>query len=212
MTRPLYLIGGGGHAKAVIEIVEKLTTHQIVGIVELDNYLDSQFLGYEIFTECTEFSCLPNDNADFLITVGQVKDPTPRVRLFNKLKCSNKSIATIFSTLGHVSRRANVGEGSIIMNFSMLGPDVRVGKNCIVNNFAQIEHDSTIGDHCHLSTNTVVNGGCSLGDKVFLGSGSVILNGITIGSQSIIAAGEVVRVNVPENCLLIGGNIKHLET
>lgn len=212
MTRPLYLIGGGGHAKAVIEIVEKLTSHQIIGIVELESYADTQLLGYEILTEGVEFSCLPNANADFLVAIGQVKDATPRVRSFNKLKSLNKSLATILSTLSHVSERANVGEGSIIMDFTMVGPDVHIGKNCIVNNFAQVEHDSTIGDHCHLSTNTVVNGGCELGDKVFLGSGSIILNGISIGSQSIIAAGEVVRMNVPEKCLFVGGNIKYLET
>ena len=57
-------------------------------------------------------------------------------------------IPKIVSPISYVSKRANVGDGTIIMHGSIINAGAMIGKNCIINNKALIEHDAIIKDHC----------------------------------------------------------------
>jgi len=182
----LYLIGGGGHCKSCIDVIEQMAEYQILGIFDIENNIGKDVLGYEIIGTDSEISEYIKDDNYFLITIGQIKDPSPRVKLFNL----NLNFATIISPRAYVSKHASVGAGSIVMHDALVNAGATIGLNCIINSKALIEHDAVVGDHCHISTACVINGNCSIGEKTFIGSNTTLKNGNEVVANSIVSYGR----------------------
>lgn len=141
-----------------------------------------------------------------LITVGQIKTPETRIRLFDRLKQLVAELHVIISPSAYCSKHASVGEGSIIMHGAIVNSGARVGNNCIVNSQVLVEHDVEINDHCHISTGARVNGNVTIGKGSFVGSRAVIKEGIKLGENVIIGAGQIVLRDLPN-----GTMVKHVE-
>lgn len=56
------------------------------------------------------------DKAEFVITIGFIKNPAIRIKLYNKVKEAGGKLATIIASTAHVSKYATVGEGTVIMH------------------------------------------------------------------------------------------------
>lgn len=198
----LILIGGGGHCKSVIDVAES-AGYNILGILDMPEEVGKPVLGYTVIGTDDDIPQYAN-KAEFIITVGFIKNPSIRVRIYDKVKQAGGKLATIVASTAHVSRYASLGEGTVVMHHSMVNAGAEVGENCIINTFCNIEHDAIIGDQCHISTGTIVNGGCKIGERVFIGSQSVLANGITVGDDIIVGTGSVVRKSISEKGIYAG--------
>ena len=192
MTNEVALVGGGGHCKACIDIIE-MTEFKIAGIVDKD--LNGSLTGYKLLGSDDDLAILAK-KFSFLITVGQIKTPASRRKLFATIKQAGGRFITVVSPTAIVSKRSEIGDGTIIMHHSIVNANTKIGSNCIINNKSLVEHDCTIGDHTHISTAAVVNGGCIIGNGVFVGSNAVIVQGITVADDVVIGAGSVVVDNI----------------
>ncbi|WP_306534103.1 NeuD/PglB/VioB family sugar acetyltransferase [Geobacter sp.] len=188
----LILIGGGGHCKSCIDVIELEAKFEIIGILDLPEKIGQEILGYPIIGTDQDIDRLSKQARHFLITIGQIKSPERRIFIFKQLKKSDVFLPVIVSPLAHVSRHAAVGEGTIIMHQALVNAQAEIGVNCIVNNKALIEHDAVIGDHCHISTASVVNGGVKVGNGSFYGSGAISKEYIDIPDNSFIKANSLV--------------------
>lgn len=195
MKRPLILIGGGGHCKSVIEVAES-AGYEIKGILDMPDEVGKDVLpGHKVIGTDDE---IPQyvEECDFIITVGFIKNPALRIKLYNKVKAAGGRLATIIASTAHVSKYAELGEGTVIMHQAFVNAGAKIGDNCIINTFVNIEHDAEVGNQCHISTGTMVNGECKIGESCFIGSQSVCANCIEIASDIIIGAGSVVRKSI----------------
>ena len=195
MKRPLILIGGGGHCKSVIEVAES-AGYEIKGILDMPDEVDKEVLpGHKVIGTDDE---IPQyvEECDFIITVGFIKNPALRIKLYNKVKTAGGRLATIIASTAHVSKYAELGEGTVIMHQAFVNAGAKIGDNCIINTFVNIEHDAVVGNQCHISTGTMVNGECKIGENCFIGSQSVCANCIEIASDIIVGAGSVVRKSI----------------
>lgn len=192
----LILLGGGGHCKSVIEVAES-AGYNILGVLDRPEDVGKQVLDYKVIGVDDE---IPQyvDKAEFMITVGFIKNPAIRIKLYNKVKEAGGKLATIVASSAHVSRYATLGDGTVVMHNAFVNAGAQIGNNVILNTFTNIEHDAVIGDQCHISTGTMVNGDCKVGQNVFVGSQSVLANGITIEEGIIIGAGSVVRKSISQ--------------
>lgn len=190
-TKPLILLGGGGHCKSVIDVAESVG-YTILGILDKPELVGTKVLGYEIIGTDDD---IPQyvDKAQFVITVGQIKSPAIRQKLDGLIKQAGGKLATIVASDAYVSKYATLGEGTVVMHKAFVNAGAKIGRNCIINTMANIEHDCEIGDFCHISTGVMVNGDTKVGKNTFVGSGSVLYNGIEVKEDSIIPAGTVVR-------------------
>lgn len=205
MKNNLILIGGGGHCKSVIDVAES-AGYNILGVLDMPEDVCKSILDYRVIGTDDDIPRYVG-KAEFLITVGFIKNPSIRVRIYNKVKEAGGKFATIVASTAYVSRYATLGEGTIVMHQAMVNAGACVGVNCIINTFCNIEHDVVIGDQCHISTGTMVNGDCKVGDRVFIGSQSVLANGITIGDDIIVGAGSFVRKNIFERGIYSGNPV-----
>lgn len=189
--RSLILIGGGGHCKACIDVIEATDEYNITGILDVAAKVGTSISGYPVIGTDDDIAEMPVD-AWFLITIGQIKSPVLRQRIFSRLKETGRTLATVIAPSAILANRCKIGPGTIIMHRAVVNTDVSIGGNCIINTGAIVEHDSTLGDEVHLSTQSVVNGGCRIGNGTFIGSGAVIVQGITVTASCVIGAGAVV--------------------
>jgi len=193
MKELIILIGGGGHCKACIDVIEQTEKYQIVGIVDIPEKMHDQILGYEVIATDSDLPKLANDYEIFLITVGQIRSPEKRIRLFETIKGLGAKLPVIVSPLAYVSKHAAIEEGTIIMHHAIVNANAKIGKNCIINTKSLIEHDAVIGDHCHISTGAIINGGVEIGRCSFFGSGAVAKEYVSITSYSFVKANTIIQ-------------------
>lgn len=190
--KKIVLIGGGGHCKSCIDVIEREGRFKIVGIVDVKGKLHQRVLGYEVIASDGQLSKLVRQYKFFLITIGQIKNAQRRVRLFEYLKNLGARFPAVISPLAYISKHARIGEGTIVMHKTFLNAGSVIGNNCIINTGAIIEHGAFIGDHSHISTRAVINGDCFIGGRTFIGSASVLANNISIAEDVVVGAGSVV--------------------
>ena len=200
--KPLILVGGGGHCKAVIDIAES-AGYQILGILDRKENVGMDVLGYRIIGEDKD---IPQyvDKADYLITVGFVTNPSLRIKLYNKVKDAGGHLATIVSPTAYVARDTSIGEGTIIMHKAIVCVGSKIGRNCIINTMADVDHCAVIGDFSHLSANVLVAGDAKVGERCFCGIGSVISSGVSVASDVILGAGTLVVKDINEPGVYVG--------
>lgn len=192
--KELILVGGGGHCKSVIEVAES-AGYNILGILDMPEEVGKTVLGYKVVGTDDDIPQFVG-KAEFVITVGFIKNPAIRIRIFDKIKSAGGRLATIVASSARVSKYAEVGEGTVVMHQAFVNAGAKIGCNCIINTFCNIEHDAQVGDQCHISTGTMVNGDCKIGERVFIGSQSALANGITVGDDIIVGAGSLVRKSI----------------
>lgn len=202
MNKKLILIGGGGHCKSVIEVAES-AGYTILGILDIPEEIGKQVLDYKIIGVDDD---IPQyiDKAEFIITVGFIKNSTLRIKLYNQVLEAGGKLATLIASTAHVSEYATLGVGTVVMHQAFVNAGAVIGNNVIINSFANIEHDVHIGNQCHISTGTMVNGDCRVGDNCFIGSQSVLVNGITVCSDVIVGAGSLVRKSICQSGIYSG--------
>lgn len=206
MINKLLLIGGGGHCKACIDVIES-TSFEIAGVVDKKK---GKVLNYEVIGNDDDLENMIKEGRSFLITVGQIKSSAPRIHLFEKIKQLNGKLATVVASSATVSKYCTIGEGTIIMHQALVNSATKIGSNCIINSKALVEHDCTIGDHTHISTAAVINGDCVIGSRVFIGSNSVIAQGMHIADDVVIGAGSVVVKNITQPGMFAGNPAKKI--
>jgi sugar O-acyltransferase (sialic acid O-acetyltransferase NeuD family) len=189
----IILIGGGGHCKSVIDVIEQEGRFKIVGIVDKPKLLGSNVLGYSVIGSDFDLDSLAKRYQYALITVGQIKSPSLRIKLFDLAVKAGFTLPNIISPNAYVSKHSSIGNGVVVMHNAMVNASASIGDNCIINSKALIEHDCIIESHCHISTQSTINGGVSVGEGSFVGSNSTTKQGVVIEKESFIKAGMVAK-------------------
>ena len=198
----ILLIGAGGHARSCIDVLEEENQFEIAGLIEKGESISNESLGYPIIGTDDDLKVLRQQYKNALITVGQIKSPKIRIKLYQLLKELDFTLPVIVSSQAYVSKYAQIGEGTIIMHGVILNANAKIGNNCIINNRALIEHDAVIGDHCHIATGGIINGEVFVGNETFIGSGAITKQCISIGNNCIVSAGIVLKSDVEPNQLI----------
>lgn len=186
----IILIGGGGHCKACIDVIEQEGKYQIFGILDSNENVGKKLLSYDFIGTDDDIDKYAIEGYYFLVTIGQIKTYKIREQLYLKLLKEKAKIATVISPRAYVSQHASIGVGTIIMHDTVINASAIVRENCIINTKAIIEHDSIIDAHCHISTSAVINGNVTVREGSFFGSNSVTKHGVVTNRADFIKAGS----------------------
>lgn len=195
----IILVGGGGHCKACIDVIEQEKRFEIAGIVDHPDMFGQNILGYPIIGCDDDLPDLFKKYKNALITVGQIRSARTRIKLYNMLKSIGYTLPVIISPLAYVSKLACIEEGTIIMHQALVNVQATIGFNNIINSKALIEHEAVIGNHNHISTVSKINGQVKIENECFIGSGSTIANNISIVSNVIVPAGVSVYKKIEKS-------------
>jgi len=200
MNKPgLILIGAGGHAHACIDVIEQHGGYQIAGLIGMPDELHDHHLAYAVIGTDDDLPELAKTFQYALITLGQIKTPAHRIKLYQQVVALGFQLPIIIAPSAYVSRHATLGAGTIVMHGAIVNAGASVGENCIINTRALLEHDATVADHCHISTGAILNGNTAIGSGSFVGSGSIIKEGASLGQGCLVGMGLAIRHNQPDN-------------
>lgn len=190
MKPEIILVGGGGHCNSCIDVIEQENKFRIAGVVDAQKY-GGQVLGYPVLGGDKDLAALRKTYEYALVTIGQIKTPEIRIKLYQQLMLMGFSLPTIISPRAYVSKHAVIFDGSIIMHDALINANAEIGSNCIINTKALIEHDSKIGNHCHISTGAIINGDVVVGNGVFIGSNAVVKHSVHINENFFVRASSL---------------------
>lgn len=196
--RRLIIIGAGGHGKVVADIAMK------------NSYTDICFLDDDInIKECAGFPVIgPISHAELLEGDKIVAIGDSLIR--EKIQNSINNVVTLIHPSSIISRRVNIGEGSVIMAGAVINSDSIIGKGVIINTSTSVDHDCKIEDFAHISIGSHLAGGVRIGKNTFVGAGSTIINGIVISRDCIIGGGSLVINDIDFPGTYIGSPIRRL--
>ncbi|WP_305862887.1 NeuD/PglB/VioB family sugar acetyltransferase [Helicobacter cholecystus] len=200
--KEIILLGGGGHCKSCIDVLENEGKYKIAGIID-DALYDKgvqEVLRYPLLGKDKDLQNLRKHYQYALITIGQIQSPCARINLYHKLKDLDYILPVIISPLAYVAQNVKISEGSIIMHHALVNTSSRIGKICIINTKALIEHDCIIEDFCHISTGAILNGGCTVGKETFIGSNMSLKHNVKIPQGQIYyfnVGGGGNKINFP---------------
>jgi len=191
MKEKIVLIGGGGHCRSVIDVIELTDKYEIIGIIDTKENIGKKVLDYTNIGCDDDLETIFETCQNAIITVGHIKSNDLRLKLFKKVKQIGFNLPVIISPIAYVSKHSFIDKGTIIMHHALINANVKIGKNCIINSKALVEHDVIIEDNCHISTASVLNGGVVVKENSFFGSNSVSKEYIEI--TGFIKAGSLVK-------------------
>lgn len=199
--KKIILIGAGSHAHSCIDIIERNSDFEIIGLIDNQDIKKNQFK-YPIIGNDNDLIGLSKEYENAFITIGQIKDSKPRIDTYKLLKSLNYNLPSFKSENAYCSKNSFLGEASIVMHGCIINSHSEIGINCIINSKALIEHNVIIGNHNHISTGVIINGNVDIGNNNFIGSGSIINNNIKIGNNCIISSGSIVKSSLENNSLV----------
>ena len=191
--KDIVLIGGGGHCRSVIDVIEQEGKFQISGIVDRPEILGSDVLGYSVIGIDSDLADLAKKYKCALVTIGQIKSPSLRIKLYKLAKNAGFILPNIVSPRAYIAKQVTLGQGNIVMHDALVNINTEIGDNCIINSKALIEHDCRIFNHCHISTGAIVNGGVTVKPRCFIGSGAITKEFILINEDNFIKAGNLIK-------------------
>lgn len=209
--KEIILAGGGGHCMSVIESLEHSGGYRILGISDLEDKKGRELLGYKVLWSDQQLALMISETVGFLVTLGHIKTPIHRRRVFESLKAINALIYKHIDVDAIVSSRALIGDGTVVLRKAFVNAGAVVGENCIINSGAMVEHSSIIGNHVHISTGVIINGDCTVGDGCFVGSGAIVSNGVNICANTLIGAGSVVYRDITRPGTYMGNPVRFVK-
>ena len=200
------VLGGGGHARVLIDCLQRAGTAEILAVLDDDSNLwKKDLLGVPIIGND---SCLPDlirQGADtFVVGVGSVGDPSVRIKLFETGLAHRLEPLTVVHPAAVVSPWAVIGPGCQVMACGVINPCARLGRQVIVNTGAIVEHDCELGDFVHISPGARLGGTVKIEAGAHIGLGATVIQGLAVGERAVVGAGAVVVKNVGPRMVVAG--------
>ena len=209
--KDLYIIGAGGFGREVAWLVERI--NEIEPTWNIKGFIDDNESRWG--TKENDYVVL--GGCDYLKTLGEVYAVCAigaakvRKSVIEKIQESSIKFATIIDPSALISKRVEVGEGTIICANSILTVDIKIGKHVIINLDCTIGHDDIINDFVTIYPSVNVSGNVHLGECSELGTGMQIIQGKTVAKNTIIGAGAVVVRDIEVSGTYVGSPAKKIK-
>jgi UDP-perosamine 4-acetyltransferase len=199
MARRIVVIGAGGHAKVVVDLLRARADYEIVGCLGAgsDSVAGVPVLGGD--------DLLPSLRRDGVTCVALgIGDNAVRTRLGREAVSKGFEAPALIHPRAVVASSVQIGRGSVVMAGAVVNPDASIGDFCIVNTLACIEHDCALGEGAHVAPRAALAGGVQLGEHAFMGVGSCAIPGRKVGARAVVGAGAAVVADIADDVVATG--------
>ena len=208
-TRNTVVVGSAGHARVVIDIIEKDGSHRIVGLLDRFRKPGEEELGYPVLGKEEDLPALVEAHGVDSVVIA-IGDNFIRGQVAAKIEelCPSIEFASVVHPGASVGRDVSIGPGTVVMAGAAVNPLSTVGRFCILNTNASLDHDSTLGDFASLAPNSVTGGDCRIGKYAAIGIGATLVHGVEIGDHAVVGAGSLVLESVAPYTVAYGSPAK----
>lgn len=194
----IFIAGASGHAKVVLDVVEKEGRFVIAGLLDGAKDPGTPFLGYRILGKEEDLPRLAKEHgiSGGIVAIG---DNWRRKQVASRIQALFPACRFVRAVhpAASVAKGVEIGAGTVVMPGAVLGTDARVGEHCIVNTCASLDHDGALGDFASLAPGVSAGGNVTIGDLTAIGIGAAVIHRVKIGQNCVIGAGSTVLDDIP---------------
>ncbi|AUS85405.1 sugar acetyltransferase [Lysinibacillus sp. YS11] len=201
MNKPIIMIGNGGHASVLTEMLlaQKETIIGFTVPTAEENAFGLTYLGSDEVIE--KYS--PSD-IELVLAIGTIKPSPLREKIFTKFTQKKYRFKSVIHPSAIIAPSVQLGQGVQIMAGAIIQTNAKIADNNIINTGSLIDHDCRIESHVHIAPGTKISGNVHIRKGTHIGIGATILQGIEIGESCLIGAGAVVLKNIANHMKAIG--------
>lgn len=197
---PVIVLGAGGHAKVVIELL-RASGHEVFGVLDADP-APRTVVGATVVGDDSRLESLKAEGVTHaFIAIG---DNGLRLRLGRKAQKAGFELVNAVSPFARVSPSVRLGAGIAIMAGAVINAESDIRDLAIINTGAVIDHDGLICEAAHVAPGCVLAGDVTVGQRAFLGVGTSVIPGRRIGEDVVIGAGACVVHDIAAGSLAMG--------
>lgn len=202
MEKPkILLFGAGGHAKVVVDIIEKENIFQIYGLIDEKNFESNTFLGYPLYQYIDSIVSLNIHRG--IVTIGNNDIRAMMIERITRVSPNFEFLSTIHPDAS-IARNVFIGNGTVVMAGVRLGTETKIGKHCIINSNASVDHECQVGSLVNISPCAAIGGKVTIGNGAFVGIGTSVKERVSIGRNTFVGAGSVVVNDLSDDMLAYG--------
>jgi len=206
MKEKIFVFGASGHAKVVIDIIEKQGLYEIAFLVDDNLSLKgTDFFGFQVLGGKGDLLALADVPQKAIVAIGS---NGARCKVSAWLAENSFEKVSAIHPSAQLSRGVQVGAGTVVMAGVCINADTVIGEDVIINTRASVDHDCVIGDGVHLAPGSTLCGTVSVGVQSFVCAGATIIPNLTIGQDVVVGAGATVINDVPDGVVVVGSPAK----
>lgn len=202
----LLIIGAGGHAKTIIDLVRQASHYHLAGLVAQPPPAVSEVLGVPVLGGEEVLQSLYDKGICLMVNgVGAINHNRIRHEVFVRMAERGFAFPRIVHPKAIVEPSAEIEGGVQVFGMAFVGSASRVGFGAIINTGAIVSHDCKIGDLAHLTPGVVLAGSVEVGSGALIGMGVTTAVGVKIGEWARIGNGARINGDVPPHAIVQAG-------
>jgi sugar O-acyltransferase (sialic acid O-acetyltransferase NeuD family) len=209
----IVLFGSGGHAKVIVDIIEKEKLYQISGLIDPNRELGMECFGYPVLGSEDD---LPDLIKKYSIDGGfvAVGDNWARYLIAQKVlkMIPDFHFVKTVHPSSQIAGQVTLNRGTVVMPGAVINSGTEIGEFCIVNTNSSVDHDNVFGNYSSIMPNAATGGGVRVGEFSVLGMGANVLQEIQVGAHTVIGAGSVLLENIGDCSVVVGSPAKKIKT
>lgn len=206
MTQPLIVIGTGGNALDILDVVEASnragSAWELVGLLDDSKAVGGEFHGLPILGGLRDADRHPR--CLFVNAIGSDKSYRKRPEFVAQTRLPADRFATLIHPLAAVSSRATLGPGTCVNPGCVIAGGVTVGAHVWLGSGCVIGHDATIDDFAMIAPRALLSGFVRVGVAGYVGGGASVRQRVVIGDRALIGLGAVVINDVTAAATVVG--------
>lgn len=199
MTKPLVIIGSGGHAAVLVDILRQKKRNVIAiispGVIATNGVLS----GIQHF--CQDDDVLNFDKNEIMLIngIGSMPKCQLRANLYQYFIKLGYEFETVVAESAIISDYARLENGVQVMPGAIIQTGATIGVNSIINTGAIVDHDCALGANNHVAPGAVLSGQVISKSNVHFGTGSCVIQSIKIGKNVVVGAGASITKDIEQN-------------
>ena len=203
------IIGSSGHAKVIIDAINKGGHSQVVGLIDDFREVGETTLNIPVIGKVNDIEAHKELNCGWIIGIGDNKQ---RHRVFSKLMELRLNYINVIHPSAIIGNDVNIGIGNFIAAGTIINSGTSIGNHCIVNTGAQLDHDNTLHDFVSIAPKAALAGNVTIERGSYIGMGANVIEKITVARQTVIGAGSVVTHDIPRFKVACGVPCKEIRS
>lgn len=209
--KDIIIIGAGGHAGVIIDIIEKSKTYSVYGLIDQFLPQHSSKYGYKIIGDETILLKIKREIYGGIVAIG---DNWSRKKMVDdiRLLIPNFKFVSAIHPSAVISNHSKIGDGTVVMGGVVINRNTDIGDQCIINTNSSIDHECTIGDYVSIAPGATLGGSVKVGEATAISLGAKVIHSLQIGEHTVIGAGATVLSDIDSYQIAYGTPAKIIKS
>lgn len=204
MKPELVILGAGGHAMVVADIIRIQDEYNIVGFLDdvSKERRGTEFCGAPILggVECLE-TVYQSGVRHMIVAIG---DCSARMNLSDLVVAKGFSLVAAIHPTASIASDVLIRSGTVVKAMAVIEPGAVVKENVIVGAGTYIGHECVIEKCACISAGGKVGGKSVIGQSAWIGLGAIVCDRVCVGDRAQVAAGSVAVKDIPNDIVAFG--------